>query len=194
MLDRTRDQGHGRVEIRTLRVVTVRGFGFPRTSQVLQVTRKVRDLGGRRWRTTVVYAVTSLAHAQASPARLADLLRGHWSIESGLHWARDVTMGEDASQVRTGAAPQVMACLRNLANGVLRSLVIPPRGGADSLAWGSRAARGSGTVGSCVRSCALDGVRPKAVCVHDPCGGGCRGRCCAGWRWGGRCCVWPADC
>jgi len=45
------------------------------------VTRKVRDLGTRSWRTTVTYAVTSLAHAQASPARLADYLRGHWAIE-----------------------------------------------------------------------------------------------------------------
>ena len=65
----------------------------------------------------VVYAVTSLAHAQASPARLADLLRGHWPIENGLHWVRDVTFTEDASQVRSGTAPQVMACLRNLAIG-----------------------------------------------------------------------------
>jgi hypothetical protein len=44
---------------------------------VLQVTRKTRDLCDgniRRWRTVVVYAITSLAFAQASPARLADLL------------------------------------------------------------------------------------------------------------------------
>jgi predicted transposase YbfD/YdcC len=62
---------------------SVRGFGFPHTAQVLQVTRRVRDLRSRR--TVVVYAVTSLAHAQASPARLADLIRGHWAIENGLH-------------------------------------------------------------------------------------------------------------
>jgi Transposase DDE domain len=67
----------------------------------------------------VVYAVTSLTFAQASPARLAGLLRGHWAIENGLHWVRDVTLSEDRSQVRTGTAPQVMACLRNLAIGVL---------------------------------------------------------------------------
>lgn len=67
----------GRVEIRTLKAVTVRGLGFPHAAQVLQVTRKTRDLRSRRWRTVVVDAVTSLAHAQASPARLADLLRGH---------------------------------------------------------------------------------------------------------------------
>jgi hypothetical protein len=52
------------------------------------------------------------------PARLAGLLRGHWAIEA-LHHLRDVTFGEDASQVRTGAAPHVMAVLRNLAVGAL---------------------------------------------------------------------------
>jgi hypothetical protein len=40
-----------------------------------------RDLGTRRWRTVTVYAVTSLTAAQASPARLADLIWGHWGIE-----------------------------------------------------------------------------------------------------------------
>jgi predicted transposase YbfD/YdcC len=119
VLDRTRDRGHGRVELRTLKAVTVHHFGFPHAAQVIQVTRKVRDLGTRRWRTVVVYAVTSLTFAQASPARLADLLRGHWAIENGLHHVRDVTFAEDASQVRTGTAPQVMACLRNLAIGAL---------------------------------------------------------------------------
>jgi predicted transposase YbfD/YdcC len=119
VLDRTREQAHGRVEIRTLKAVTVNGFGFPHAAQVVQVTRKTRDLRTRRWRTVVVYAVTSLAHAQASPARLGDLLRGHWAIENGLHYVRDVTFAEDGSQVRTGSGPQVMACLRNLVIGVL---------------------------------------------------------------------------
>ena len=117
--DRTRDQAHGRVELRTLKAVSVNHFGFPHAAQVLQVTRKVRDLGTRRWRTVVVYAITSLPFAQARPARLADLIRGHWAIENGLHYVRDVTFAEDASQLRTGAAPQVMACLRNLVIGVL---------------------------------------------------------------------------
>jgi hypothetical protein len=72
----------------------------------------------RRFTTVTVYAITSPPFQQASPARLADLLRGHWTIEA-LHHLRDVTFCEDASQVRTGAAPHVMACLRNLVIGVL---------------------------------------------------------------------------
>jgi predicted transposase YbfD/YdcC len=119
VLDRTRDRGHGRVELRTLKAVTVHNFGFPHAAQVIQVTRKVRDLRTRRWRTVTVYAITSLTFEQAGPARLADLIRGHWAIENGLHWVRDVIFAEDGSQVRTGTGPHVMACLRNLAIGAL---------------------------------------------------------------------------
>jgi predicted transposase YbfD/YdcC len=119
VLDRTRDRGHGRVEVRTLKAVTVHHFGFPHAAQVLQVTRRTREPGTRRWRTVTIYAITSLPFAQASPARLADYLRGHWAIENGLHYLRDTAFAEDASRVRTGAGPQVMACLRNLAIGAL---------------------------------------------------------------------------
>jgi predicted transposase YbfD/YdcC len=118
LADRTRDRGHGRVELRTLRAVTVHHFGFPHAAQVVQVTRRTRELRTRRWRTVTVYAVTSLPFEQASPARLADLLRGHWAIET-LHHLWDNAFTEDASQVRTGAGPHVMACLRNLAIGAL---------------------------------------------------------------------------
>jgi predicted transposase YbfD/YdcC len=116
--DRTRDRGHGRIELRTLKVVSVNGFGFPHAAQVIQVTRKTRDLDTTRRRAVTVYAITSLPFNQARPARLADLLRGHWAIEA-LHHIRDATFAEDTSQVRTGAAPGVMAALRNLAIGVL---------------------------------------------------------------------------
>jgi predicted transposase YbfD/YdcC len=119
VLDRTRDCGHGRVELRTLKAVTINRFGSPHAAQVIQVTRRTRQLRTRRWRTVTIYAITSLTFAQASPARLADYLRGHWAIENGLHYLRDTTFAEDASRVSTGAGPQVMACLRNLAIGAL---------------------------------------------------------------------------
>ena len=118
--DHTRDHGHGRAEVRRLQVTTVAGLDFPHATQALRITRRVRSLAGRRWRTVTVYAVTNLTAAQASPARLADWIRGHWGIEA-LHHIRDTTFAEDASQVRTGNAPRTMASLRNLAIGLLRA-------------------------------------------------------------------------
>ena len=47
-------------------------------------------------------------------------MRGHWSIEAGLHWVRDVTFGEDHSQVRTDHGPTNLAALRTLAINALR--------------------------------------------------------------------------
>jgi predicted transposase YbfD/YdcC len=122
LLDRTRDRGHGRVELRTLKVATVGGLGFPHAAQAIQITRRVRDLGAnfRRWRTVTVYAVTSLTTTQAAPWQLAGYLRGNWTIENELHWVRDMTFAEDACKVRTGTGPRAMASLRNLAVGALR--------------------------------------------------------------------------
>ncbi len=114
--DTRHDKAHGRIEQRTLKVVTVEaGIGFPYAAQAIQVTRKVRKRRSRKWRTETVYAVTDLPAEQARPHQLATWLRGHWCIENRLHWVRDVTFGEDLSQIRTGNGPQVMACLRNLA-------------------------------------------------------------------------------
>jgi predicted transposase YbfD/YdcC len=128
--DEVRDRGHGRAERRTLKVTAVTaGLLFPHAAQAIQVVRRRRLLGGkttnskngkRRWSTETVYAVTSLTATQTSPAELADIIRGHWSIEDRLHWVRDVTYDEDRSQVRTHNGPRVMATLRNLAISILR--------------------------------------------------------------------------
>ena len=77
--DHTSDRGHGRVELRKLQVATVAGLDFPHATQALRITRRVRCLHRRRWRTVTAYAITSLTAAQASPARLAGWLRGRWA-------------------------------------------------------------------------------------------------------------------
>ena len=114
-------RGHGRIEKRTLKVVTVTaGLLFPHATQAIQITRRTRRPGSRKWRTETCYAITSLPAEHARPAQLATWIRGHWKIENQLHWVRDVTYGEDLSQVRTGSGPHVMASLRNLAISILR--------------------------------------------------------------------------
>ena len=57
------------------------------------------------------YGITSVPRKHAHAARILDLKRKHWLIENRLHYRRDVTLGEDASQVRTHGAPEVVAAL-----------------------------------------------------------------------------------
>ncbi|WP_193341920.1 transposase [Pseudarthrobacter sp. AB1] len=88
------------------------GINFPHAAQAAQITRKSRPLGTRKWSTATVYIVTSLTPSQGKPGLIGSLIRGHWGIENGLHWRRDVTWREDGSQVRRGNAPRAMASLR----------------------------------------------------------------------------------
>ena len=122
---RVRSVGHGRVETRTIRVIDLagssdgRGEFFPDASQALKIVRRRRTRWGR-WSVQTVYAITSLDARAADPALLACWVRGHWSIEAGLHWVRDVVFGEDHSQIRTDHGPVNLACLRTLAINALR--------------------------------------------------------------------------
>ena len=122
---RERGRGHGRVETRTISVVSLHPCPdggsefFPHAAQAIKVVRRRRALGSRKWTTVTVYAITSLTAHQADPVLLARWLRGHWSIEA-LHWVRDVSFDEDRSQIRTGNGPQIMAALRNLVITALR--------------------------------------------------------------------------
>jgi predicted transposase YbfD/YdcC len=119
---REKDTRHGRVVTRTYKVITIEaGIEFPHAVQAVQIvrTRQRKGSSNRATRETM-YAVTSLSAGQAGPAELASYVQCHWTIENRLHWVRDVTMGEDASRVRTGGGPRMMASLRNLAVSLLR--------------------------------------------------------------------------
>jgi predicted transposase YbfD/YdcC len=112
--------GHGRTERRSIKVAAVeKGLLFPHAAQAIQITRKTRPRRGGRWTTVTVYAITSLHPHQATPGELATWIRQHWQIEA-LHHIRDVTYREDASQIRTGNGPAIMAALRNLAISLLK--------------------------------------------------------------------------
>ena len=118
----TVDLGHGRIEQRTLTTSeALVGYSeWPGLAQVFRIERHVITKKGARERVEVVYGVTSLSAARATPAQLLGLVRGHWQIENKSHWVRDVTFDEDRSQVRCGSIAQVMAALRNTAIGLLR--------------------------------------------------------------------------
>jgi hypothetical protein len=66
-----------------------------------------------------VTGIISLTPGQASPAGILTYNRNHWGIENGLHHRRDTTYGEDASRVRTGGGPRLLAAMNNLVISVL---------------------------------------------------------------------------
>lgn len=113
------DQHGDRIETRRLWASTaLQGdLDWPGAKQVALVERVcVRQ--GKRTR-EVRYFITSLA-PEGGAETLLGAIRGHWCIENRLPWVRDVTMGEDASQVRCGSAPQVLAALRNTVIALVR--------------------------------------------------------------------------
>ena len=139
---------HGRYETRTLWALSSAdlnayvgsagtvGEPWPGVSQVcrIQRVRRRKDRKTGEWRTTaeVDYAITSLDWERADAENLLKRWRVHWHIENRLHWVRDVTFGEDASQIHRGQAPEVFATLRNAAMSLLRQF------GFSSIAVGKR--------------------------------------------------------
>ena len=115
-----RSRHGGRLEMRRVWVSSALNeyLDWPGVHQVCKVERVTEQKG--KVSREVRYAITSLGK-QVGPVELLQHIRGHWGIENRLHYVRDVTFGEDASQVRTGSAPEVMAALRNAVIGVLRN-------------------------------------------------------------------------
>lgn len=118
----TVETAHGYTTTRTLTASTLLNAytDWPGLRQVYQYHIHRTHLATGKHTHQTQYGITSLAPTDASAEDLLKLRRGHWTIENKLHWIRDVVFAEDASQVRTGNIPHVMAALRNTALAVLR--------------------------------------------------------------------------
>jgi len=116
------------------------GVPWPYLAQVCRVERQriVLTTGGviADASREVTYYITSRSPTQADAGTLAHVMRGHWGIENKAHHVRDVTFGEDACQIRAGAAPQVRAACLNVVIALLR------RAGMTNLAAGLRTCAG----------------------------------------------------
>lgn len=110
------DKSHGRLERRTLTVsADLRGYlDWPHAEQVFKYEYHYQELTSGQRGSRVTYGITSLRVDEADAAWLLRTLRGHWTIENGVHYRRDVTLQEDACHLRRGHAAHVMAILNNL--------------------------------------------------------------------------------
>lgn len=121
--EKTTELNGGRIEVRKMEASEGLNeyLDWPGVKQVCRIERTREPAGNALGKAEheVAYAITSLSAKEASAKELLELSRGHWGIENRLHYVRDVTMGEDASRVRQGQEPQVMAALRNTVIGAL---------------------------------------------------------------------------
>ncbi|WP_211116807.1 transposase [Glycomyces buryatensis] len=81
------------------------GIAFSSAMLAIRIHRRRKETGKKESRRSD-YAVTSLDVHQTTPAELAAFVRGQWGIENSSHYIQDVTFGEDASTVHSGAAPR----------------------------------------------------------------------------------------
>ena len=117
-------KNHGRLERWRLQRVSVtpEQAGLTGCWQFIGVWRDRQKIrGGKVLEESQEYSLytSSLVAEEATAGQLAQYIRGHWgACESGAHYRRDVSLGEDASQISSRNAAQAMATLRNLVLGL----------------------------------------------------------------------------
>jgi predicted transposase YbfD/YdcC len=120
----TEDQGHGREEQRTVQVLPAReylsaaqGALWLGVLTLVMVTRVVWCEATGVESIEVSYFISSL---RPNARRLGSAIRGHWSIENGLHWVLAVVFREDARRLYDRTAAENVAFLNRLALSLLR--------------------------------------------------------------------------
>jgi predicted transposase YbfD/YdcC len=120
----TFDKGHGRYEQRTVQVLPARDYLsaaqralWARVLTLVMVTRVVWEQATGAQSTEVRYFLSSLP---PNARRVGSAIRGHWSIENGLHWVLDVVFREDARRLYDRTAAENVAFLNRLALSLLR--------------------------------------------------------------------------
>ena len=116
------DCGHGRVEQRRCSVIADLSL-VEKASEWASLQGLVRIESERYHKATgktereIRYYITSL-HPDAE--RLNRAIRQHWGIENRLHWALDVSFGEDLDRKRAGHAAQNFSLLNRIALNLLK--------------------------------------------------------------------------
>ena len=120
----TFEKGHGRYEQRTVEVLPAREYLSAAQTvlwvgvvSLVMVTRVVWESATEGPSTEVRYFLSSLPPVAR---RLGSAIRGHWSIENGLHWVLDVVFREDARRVYDRTTAENVAFMNRLALSLLR--------------------------------------------------------------------------
>lgn len=88
----------------------------------MSLTRWHREKkSGADFKSETRYFITSLEEENASRARLAEIARGHWSVENKNHWKKDASQWrEDRGTRRKAKGARNLALLRNAILALIR--------------------------------------------------------------------------
>lgn len=118
------ETNHGRHERRTVRVLEAAHYlsaallaAWPGLVTLVMVVRVVTCQLTGVTSTETSYFISSL---RPNARRIGRAIRGHWSIENGLHWVLDVVFREDARRLYDRTAAENTALLNRLALSLLR--------------------------------------------------------------------------
>jgi len=114
---------HGRIEIRKIWTTTeLNGYlNFPQVGQAFAIERHFRNKKTGKCSYEIAYGVTSRKVTEASPERVLNVNRGHWTIENSCHYILDWNYDEDRGRIRTGYGPENITRMRRFAIGVIKS-------------------------------------------------------------------------
>lgn len=117
-------KGHGRIEKRRLTSIVDEPefLDWPGVQQVFMLEREVTHVTTGQNRCETVYGLTSCSPAKADAAQLLHWTQAYWNIENGLHYRRDVTLGEDRTRITNRRFAEVLSILNNFVVGLTRML------------------------------------------------------------------------
>jgi predicted transposase YbfD/YdcC len=115
--------GHGRIETRSIWVTEALNeyLDFPEVAQAFLIDREVVKKKTGELSRELAYGITSRPASEASPERLLQVNRGHWTIENRIHYVIDWNFDEDRSRIRTGYGPENVSRLRRFAVCLIQS-------------------------------------------------------------------------
>jgi predicted transposase YbfD/YdcC len=117
------DGGHGRIETRRVWVIwDVKDLGtlaeeWPELKSLVIVER-TRNLNGEV-SCERHYYISSLGR-KVRAKRMAEYVRGHWSVENNLHWQLDISFKEDQRRIRKGHGAENFSRLCRIALNLLK--------------------------------------------------------------------------
>jgi predicted transposase YbfD/YdcC len=113
------EKAHGRIERRRASVlaapIAARAL-LPGLKALARIDAERTGTNGKTETDTRYFALSR----KLTPAKLAQVVRAHWSIENQLNWVLDVVFDEDAARTRKDYAPENLAVIRRLAHNILR--------------------------------------------------------------------------